>query len=254
MNLLRGLRLNCFLAALIPCLLACIGLAYQDMRNQQQTQLAYTSEARHSLSTYAELLKHLSHRETYLEAIQKGDDRWLCLAIINVNKNNQDYSLNIEMLNGSQTQLEIDNPHPLLIKGQMEAQHWILSTSSMAVACPLRNELRDMGVLYGEIRTHAQENNLTMIFILSGCLFIGILISIYLSHRIYKPIESLCDEAEAVMQGNATTAAIYKSSETAHVASSINDLLQQFQAQNSNMSSLDSGSLDSEGTQAPQHE
>lgn len=246
MNLLRGLRLNCFLAALLPCLLAGVVLAYQGQQYQKNLRASYAKEAGHSLQSYALLLLDVSQREQLINAISNADERWNTLAIINLNKSEDSFALEIHMLKGSKTSLESDNPHPSLINSQLEAQHWSLESALMAVACPLRSDSQELGVLYGEMRVPAAPDSIGILTLAVSALGIGLLMAMYLSRRIYKPIEYLCDEAEAAIKGNASTAAIRHSTETAHVASSINDLLAQFQARQTPFSESTLESTDSQ--------
>lgn len=240
MQLLRGLRLNCFLAALAPSLIACFFLVYQQRGQQEHILETYSTEAQHSLQAYASLLSDPEQRQSISNTIAHADDRWSYLAIVKLDKIDDEFTILIEPVHGMNNSLEIDNPQPSLVKSLVEAQQWHLSSVKMAVACPLQFKGQDVGVLYGEISVPNAENAGTIIIIVSSALIIGLMIAWYLSQRIYKPIEYLCNESEAALSGQGTGAHLVSSAETARVASSINDLLSRYQAQNMLDSSIDS--------------
>lgn len=247
MQLLRGLRLNCFLAALVPCLLACIALGYQQYQHQQELLAAHAGEALHSLSSYAQLLANPQTRAGHLHAIQDADRRWQALAIVTLD---EEHHLQVHQLIGQDHTLEADNPHPSLIKSQIASQTWSLPGLQMALATPLRYQDGDLGVLYAEMAVPGATKKTALLLIIAATLFTGLLIACYLSRRIYKPIEYLCDEAEAIMHGGTSSATARHSTETAQVASSINDLILKFQGGASSSASLSA----TESQSDPPHE
>ncbi len=255
MQLLRGLRLNCFLAALLPCLLACMGLAYQQHHHQQKLLTAYAQAASHELSFYATLFADEQQRQEHLNYFNKEDNYWQYIGMVSMAKNDSELELRVNTLFGKHHSLEIDNPHPSLIKSQIEAQQWRISTLQMALACPLQHGEKDLGVLYAEISLPSADNHIALLIIISACLFLGIIIAWYLSKRIYQPIEYLCEESDMLIHGSTKTPAIRSSVETAHVASSINDLLALYQNKNTGTSPLDSDSaLDPESKTSADNE
>ena len=256
MQLLRGLRLNCFLAALLPCLLACMGLAYQQHFHQQKLLNAYAQAASHELGFFSSLIADEEKRQERLSHFNEKDNYWQHISIVNMAKNNNDeLQLLIDNLYGKSNALEIDNPHPALIKSQIEPQQWRISTLHMALACPLQHGEKDLGVLYAEIALPSADNHLALLLIISACLFLGIIIAWYLSKRIYQPIEYLCEESDMLIHGSTKTPEIRSSVETANVASSINDLLALYQNKNNGPSSLESdSSLDPESKPPPSNE
>ena len=244
MQLLRGLRLNCFLAALTPCLIACFCLVYQQQQHQKELISTYSNGATDCLQNYAEFLADPTTRSARVEMLSKNDERWQFLAVVSLS-NDADRSLLIEALKTTDHHLIADDPHPSLINSLIEAQYWKIAPARIAVACPLRHNDQDMGVLYGEVNLSIADNSNVIISIISGSIIICMLIAWYLSQRIYKPIEYLCNETEATINGESSKAKLFSSAETARVASSINDLLNLYQAERQRNSQLDSESLSS---------
>ncbi|NRA40277.1 MAG: hypothetical protein HRU15_19185 [Planctomycetes bacterium] len=255
MDFLRGLRLNCFLAALLPSLLASLLLCYQQYHHYRDNVQTYAKASEDSILYCAELISlGKIDLDNIHSEITTLDERWRQVAVIDIDADGK-----MKTIAPAQAHINLhDAPPRELVDSLYQVQHWPLSGNMMAVACPLRKkgfidnnnstEFPDehehlIGVLYGEIYAPSTFDISQLIYIIAAAIFCSLILAMYLSRRIYRPIEFMCNEAHAALNGEPYTGPQKSSSiETAALRSSIGDLLNQYHNQQAQISSLDAAS------------
>jgi hypothetical protein len=224
MDMLRGLRLNCWLA---PLAAAAAGIGGIGVVAHAAARSADTASAEHLMAAQSALAagEATGTRPSVAQA-QRADPRWRCLAVVDFTSDR----IVIREHAGTVPELQTASPPPELTFAVGSPQAWSTADDGRAVAVALHGPAGELrGILYGEAGPEGAVAAIwrTAVMTAAGLALLAVFLSWYLVRRIYLPIQSLARQAEAVLAGRpVATAATRTSVETAVAASSLTLLIE----------------------------
>ncbi len=222
MHALKGLKLNCFLAPLLPSIIAAILVFYYT----QSVNNSLDKTIEDALSQHLSSIAHAIHPENEqpLNAYMTDNTHWASLAVVELQT---DHRLAVVKHVGTEHHLDEDNPEPLLISSFLNSSNaWKVSHNMFAAATPLPHTNTNQ-ILYGEYFYFTESTAPPFLFA-GGILFIGMLLALYLSRRIYRPICTVAQEAENTLMGSPSSDNMILSDETQGAMSSVITLVKEY--------------------------
>ena len=216
--MLRGLRLNCFLAPLLPAVCAAIGIIIlaTQLRDEADDRL------RRGLADWLAASAQRIESGAELPEVWAAHPHWQGLALLHL-----DEAEGLEVVEqvGTALALEQADPPLPLWRATVQAQSW----GAGQVAAPVRRDDGSIAaILYGVYVSPAAWNDRPVVIAGVATLLLGLLLAWYLARRVYRPVEALDAAAQAALKGDAPDHAIAGSVETGSVAASVQRLAQQY--------------------------
>ncbi len=225
MDLLRGLKLNCLLVPWVVALVAAAVLIWFQHRMEARAAIAGRQALVAELAAYAAF--ETSANRPPLDQAINADKRWKCLAELKLEHDR----VTVARRAGAAPALDPQAPPHQLWLVVDAPQWWPIDGDHIAVAVGLRDPGgRINGILYGQIQDPRPDQGIDLILAILALALTALLLGWYLSRRIYRPIESLAEQARSALEGQPAPTQDTHSAETAVLRSSLMGLVERYRS------------------------
>ncbi|TVR41192.1 MAG: hypothetical protein EA402_13060 [Planctomycetota bacterium] len=221
---LQGLRLNCWLAGILPAVVAALILLWLGETVSAYHRAEIGDGLRRSLQAHIQ-----PDQPAQLKALVASDPIWRGSQILAVLAGGV-----VEIRESfGEIFLEVDHPPPELILAVTQGRWWAIGPKRFAAAVPMLDaEGQFRSLLYAEATFADSPLRSWFALIASVVLVMGAAMAWYLGRRIYRPVTALTDQASAALTGRMMPLAM-RSPETQDLASAVTQLAESYVGQRS---------------------